>query len=363
MTDRSSLGIKSRRIAWVVTPFLSEPEQLPGPETEPESARMGGRVMQENKVFAGIDVSKDALDVAVCPGGESWRADNTGEGIEEITKHIKELRVSLVVAEATGGLEIQVVSALALSGIDVAVVNPRQVRDFAKATGKLAKTDSIDAGVLARFAEAVRPDVRPLKGKEERELSELVSRRTQVVQMMVAEKNRLGQTDSKTVRKELKAHIVWLERRLDGIDKNIDSAIKGSPIWRAKDDLLRSVPGVGKTMSSMLLAGMPELGVLNRRQVAALVGVAPLNRDSGLFHGRRLVWGGRADVRATLYMATLSAVRFNPIIRAFYQRLRGGGKKPKVALTACMRKLIVILNAMVRNGEKWRYEHNAPLDI
>jgi transposase len=312
---------------------------------------------EDEMVYAGIDVSKGSLDVAVRPVGESWQEDNSDKGIRAIVKRIKELGVSLVVAEATGGLEVQVVSALTVDGINVSVVNPRQVRDFAKATGRLAKTDSIDAEVLARFAETVRPEVRPLKDEKERELAELVARRGQVVQMLVAEKNRLGQTGSKAIRKELKAHIAWLERRLGGIDKGIDSAIKDSPVWRVKDDLLRSVPGVGKATSSMLLAGVPELGVLNRRQVAALVGVAPLNRDSGLFKGRRAVWGGRAGVRATLYMATLAAVRFNPVIKAFYQRLREEGKRPKVALTACMRKLIVILNAMVRDGEKWHCDH------
>lgn len=313
--------------------------------------------MKEEMVYAGIDVSKGSLDVAVRPGGKSWRSENSDEGIRELVKRIKGLGASLVVVEATGGLEVPVVSALAVEGGNVSVVNPRQVRDFAKATGRLAKTDTIDAEVLAHFAEAVRPEVRPLKDEEERELSELVARRGQVVQMLVAEKNRLGRTGNKAIRKELKAHIAWLQRRLGGIDKSIDSAIKGSSVWRVKDDLFRSVPGVGKATSSMLLAGVPELGGLNRRQVAALLGVAPLNRDSGLFNGRRSVWGGRAGVRATLYMATLSAVRFNPVIRAFYQRLREKGKKPKVALTACMRKLIVILNAMVRDGEKWRCDH------
>lgn len=312
---------------------------------------------EEKMVYAGIDVSKGTLDVAVRPIGECWKEENSDNGIRAIVKRIKDLGVSLVVAEATGGLESPVVSALAIDGINVSVVNPRQVRDFARATGRLAKTDRIDAEVLARFAETVRPEVRPLKDEKERELSELVARRGQVVQMIVAEKNRLGQTGSKTIRKELKAHIAWLDRRLQDIDKNIDSAIKDSSVWKVKDDLLRSVPGVGKAMSAMLLTGVPELGVLNRRQVAALVGVAPLNRDSGLFKGRRAVWGGRACVRATLYMATLAAVRFNPVIKAFYQRLIEEGKRPKVALTACMRKLIVILNAMVRDGEKWHYDH------
>lgn len=313
--------------------------------------------MKDSKVFVGVDVSKGSLDVAAYPGGDVWHVDNIKEGHGELVKRLKGIAPELVVFEATGGLEVPAASELVAEGFPVAVVNPRQVRDFAKATGRLAKTDSIDAQVLARFAEAVKPEVRALKSEEELELAALVARRGQVVQMLVAEKNRLGRTGRKTIRRELKEHIAWLERRLKGIDKNLESAIKDSPAWRVKDDLLRSVPGVGKATSSMLLAGVPELGRLDRRQVAALVGVAPLNRDSGLMKGRRSVWGGRAEVRATLYMATLSAVRFNPVIRTFYKRLKENGKKPKVALTACMRKLLVILNAMVRNGEAWHCDH------
>lgn len=313
--------------------------------------------MEKTKVFfTGIDVSGEALDLAVRPDGKSMRVDNSDEGIKELAKYLKQVSPTLVVFEATGGLEALAASALAAQGFPVAVVNPRQVRDFAKATGRLAKTDAIDAEVIAHFAEAVKPEVRPLKGEEEQELSELIARRTQVVQMLVAEKNRLGRTGRKRIRKELTEHIVWLERRLKNIDKDIESAIKESPAWRVRDDLLRSVPGVGKVLSMSLMAKMPELGRLDRREAAALVGVAPLNRDSGLFKGRRSVWGGRADVRTALYMAALSAVRCNPVISAFYKRLKEGGKKPKVALTACMRKLIVMLNAMIKNNEPWRYE-------
>ena len=313
--------------------------------------------MKKTKVFAGIDVSKGSLDMAVRPDGKSMTVDNSDEGIRELANHLRQVSPMLLVFEATGGLEALAASALAAEGFPVAVVNPRQVRDFAKATGRLAKTDAIDAEVIAHFAEAVKPEVRPLKSEEEQELSALIARRTQVVQMLVAEKNRLGRTGSKRIRKELKEHIAWLERRLKNIDKDIESAIKDSPVWRVKDDLLRSVPGVGKATSSMLLAGVPELGRLDRRQVAALVGVAPLNRDSGLMKGRRSVWGGRAAVRSALYMATLSAVRFNPVIRDFYKRLRESGKRPKVALTACMRKLLVILNAMARSSETWCCDH------
>ncbi len=313
--------------------------------------------MKKTKVFAGIDVSKGTLDMAVRPDGKSMTVDNNDEGIRELADYLKQVSPGLVVFEATGGLEALAASALAAKGFAVAVVNPRQVRDFAKATGRLAKTDAMDAEVIAHFAEAVKPEVRPLKDEDEQELSALVARRGQVVQMLVAEKNRLGRTGRKRIRKELKEHIVWLEKKLKNIDKNIESAIKESPLWRVKDDLLRSVPGVGKVLSMLLMAKMPELGRLDRRQVAALVGVAPLNRDSGLMKGRRSVWGGRADVRTALYMATLSAVRFNPVISAFYVQLKEKGKKPKIALTACMRKLIVMLNAMMKNNEPWRHEN------
>lgn len=311
--------------------------------------------MEKTKVYAGIDVSKGTLDMAVRPEGKSMRVDNSPEGIKELTKHLRQVSPTLIVFEATGGLEALAASTLAAEGLAVAVVNPRQVRDFAKATGRLAKTDAMDAEVIAHFAEAVKPEARPLKDKDEQELSALIARRTQVMQMLVAEKNRLGRTDRKRIRKELKEHIAWLERRLKNIDKDIETAIKESPLWKVREDLLRSVPGVGKVLSMLLMAKMPELGQLDRRQAAALVGVAPLNRDSGLMKGRRSVWGGRADVRTALYMATLSAVRCNPVISAFYVQLKEKGKKPKVALTACMRKLIVMLNAMMKNNEPWRY--------
>lgn len=313
--------------------------------------------MEDTKVFTGIDVSKGTLDIAVRPDGKSMTVGNSDDGIKELAKYLKQISPTLVVFESTGGLEALAVSTLAAKGFAVAVVNPRQVRDFAKATGRLAKTDAIDAEVIAHFAEAVKPEARPLKSEDEQELAELIARRTQVIQMLVAEKNRLGRTGRKRIRKEIKEHIVWLERRLKNIDKDIESAIKESPVWRVRDDLLRSVPGVGKVLSMSLMAKMPELGLLDRRQAAALVGVAPLNRDSGTFKGRRSVWGGRADVRTALYMATLSAVRHNPIINAFYMQLKERGKKPKVALTACMRKLIVMLNAMLKNNEPWRHEN------
>ncbi len=307
----------------------------------------------DKKVYVGIDVSKDRLDVAVRPSGKRWEAANDEEGVTELAKRVKGLGPALVVLEATGGLETLVVSALVERALPVAVVNPRQVRDFAKAVGRLAKTDALDAEVLAPFAEAVRPEVRPLKRKEVEELSALLRRRRQVVDMLTAEKNRLSREPSREIRKEIKKHIAWLQKRLDETDKTISKGIQNSPIWRAKDELLRSVPGVGPVLSAVLLAGVPELGGLDRRRIASLVGVAPLNNESGLYRGRRRVWGGRADVRSILYMATLAAVRCNPVIREFHERLRGSGKAPKLALTACMRKLLTILNAMVRDSNPW----------
>jgi transposase len=259
----------------------------------------------------------------------------------------------LVVLEATGGIELPLVGALAAAGLPVVVVNPRQVREFARATGRLAKTDAIDAQVLARFAEAVQPALRPLPDAATQQLSSLVTRRRQVIEMLTAEKNRL-RTTAPAVRDHVKEHILWLERSLSDLDRELEQAIHSSDIWRAQDDLLQSAPGVGQVLSTTLLAELPELGTLNRKEIAALVGVAPLNRDSGTLRGRRTVWGGRSQVRAVLYMAALVATRFNPVIRAFYQRLQAAGKPKKVALTACMRKLLTILNAMMRHQIPWR---------
>lgn len=319
--------------------------------------------MSEAQVFIGIDVSRDHLDVSVRPGGESWRIGNDEEGVKELAGRLKRVAPALVVLEATGGLETLAATELAGTGHPVAVVNPRQVRDFARASGRLAKTDNVDAVVLAHFAEALRPEVRPLKKEDARELSAMVARRRQILQMLLTEKNRLQQAGTKAIRKELKEHIKWLERRLKDTDRRLEAAIKASASWVAKDAILRSVPGVGKVLSTVLLSELPELGELDRRSIASLVGVAPLNRDSGLYKGRRTIWGGRARVRAVLYMAALSAVQSNPVIGAFYRRLRGDGKKPKVALTACMRKLLVTLNAMIKSGESWRFDPDIPLDI
>jgi transposase len=291
--------------------------------------------------------------VAVLPEGESWSATNDEEGITQVVKRLKSLRPRLVVLEATGGMETALVGAAATARLPVVVVNPRQVRDFAKSVGALAKTDAIDARVLARFAEAVRPEVRPLKDKEASQLSALIARRRQLVEMLTSEKNRLGSA-LEAIHPSIEEHIEWLEQRLTDINGKLRKAIKKSPVWRAKEQLLRTAPGVGAVLSATLVAGLPELGALNRKRIAALVGVAPFNRDSGKYRGKRCIWGGRGSVRAVLYMATLAATRFNPVIRAFYLRLCAAGKEKKVALTACMRKLLTILNAMVKTGTPWQ---------
>jgi transposase len=309
--------------------------------------------MSKRERAVGIDVSKGLLDVAVLPEGESWSATNDEEGITQVVKRLKSLRPRLVVLEATGGMETALVGAAATARLPVVVVNPRQVRDFAKSVGALAKTDAIDARVLARFAEAVRPEVRPLKDKEASQFSALIARRRQLVEMLTAEKNRLA-TAPQAIHPSIEEHIEWLEQRLEDINGKLKKAIKKSPVWRAKDQLLRTVPGVGSVFSATLVAGLPELGALNRKRIAALVGVAPFNRDSGKYRGRRCIWGGRGSIRAVLYMATLAATRFNPVIRAFYLRLCAAGKEKKVALTACMRKLLTILNAMVKTATPWQ---------
>lgn len=261
-----------------------------------------------------------------------------------------------MVLEATGGFEISVASELELAGLPVSLVNPRQVRSFARATGRLAKTDTIDAQVLAQFAEAVKPPVRPLPNEETRELRALVDRRRQLLEMLTSERNRLRNA-SRRVRPLIQEHIRWLKQQVEDLDKDIGELIRSSPIWRAQEDMLRSVPGVGPVLSSMLLTHLPELGSLNRGQVAALVGVAPLNRDSGAFRGKRSVWGGRTAVRSALYMAALAATQHNPVIKAFYHRLCAAGKPPKVALTACMRKLLLILNSMLKHRTRWGPPH------
>jgi transposase len=309
------------------------------------------------ELFVGIDVSKAVLDIAVAPVGDAFSVPNTVDGVQELVKRLKALSPRLVVLEATGGLERRAVAALAGASLPVVAVNPRQVRDFAKATGRLAKTDAIDAAVLALFAERIRPEVRPIRDEQAQELEALVTRRRQVVDMITAEKSRLAAAPpSKRVRTAIGRTIKWLQKQLEEIDNELDGAVRSSPAWREKDDLLQSVKGVGKVLSRTLLSLVPELGTLGKKQIAALVGVAPLNRDSGTKRGRRVIWGGRAQVRAVLYMAALTAARCNPTIRAFHTRLIAAGKLPKVALVACMRKLLIILNAMVRNGTRWKQE-------
>lgn len=305
------------------------------------------------ELFAGIDVSKHRLDVAVC-GRESraWSANATDAGIRSVVRELRAASPTLLVLEATGGLEINLVAALAAAGIPVAVINPRQSRDFARATGELAKTDSIDARILAQFAEKIRPEVRSLPSDETRELDALLTRRRQLIDIRTGESNRLQQA-SPVVRISIEEHIGWLNSRIVEVDTELKQRIRGSSVWREKDDLLQSAPGVGPSLSVTLLAGVPELGSLNREKVSKLIGVAPLNHDSGLFRGQRRIRGGRSDVRSVLYMATLSAVRYNPVIRAFYQRLLGRGKPKKVALVACMRKLLTILNRMLMDNTRW----------
>ena len=303
-------------------------------------------------VFVGIDISQARLDMAVRPGA-SFSLAHTESTIATLVEQLRALSPTLIVLEATGGMEIPLTSALATAGLPVVVVNPRQVRDFAKACGHLAKTDALDAQVLAQFAEVMRPQPRPLPDAETRALAAQLTRRRQLVEMLTAEKNRLLSAAT-PIRKRLRTHITWLERELQHTNTNLAEAIRQSPVWREKDELLQSVPGVGPVVTSTLLASLPELGILTNKQIAALVGVAPLNRDSGTLRGRRTVWGGRAQVRAVLYMSAIVAARFNPVIRAFYQRLCATGKAKKVALTACMRKLLTILNAMLKHRTPWR---------
>ena len=305
------------------------------------------------EAFIGIDVSSTHLDVATLPGTQTQRFDNDGQGIAQLVRHLAELQPTGIVLEATGSLETPLATQLALAGLPVAIVNPRQVRDYAKAMGRLAKTDTIDALVLAHFSQAVRPPARPLTDPQTLELRAIADRRRQLVEMLTAESNRL-RTAPEVVIPQLDEHILWLKARIDDIDKDLQDLIRSSPVWREREQLLRSVPGVGPTLSANLLARLPELGTLDRRQVAALVGVAPLNRDSGVFRGKRKIWGGRRDIRSTLYMAALVASRHNPVIRDFYQRLCTAGKPKKVALVACMRKLLVILNSLLKHGLLWQ---------
>ena len=314
--------------------------------------------MKQEEIYVGIDVAKDRVDVAIRPGGDTWSADYDDRGMSELISYLQTAEPTTVLLEATGGLEVPLVSALAAAALLVIVVNPRQVRDFAEATGRLAKTDALDAQVLAHFAEAVRPPVRPLRDEDTQELNSLTTRRNLLVTMLVAEKNRLRRA-SHAVRPSIQSHISWLEQELNDLDEGLRQTLHQSPVWREQDDLLRSVPGVGEQLSLSLLAYLPELGTLNRKRIAALGGVAPFNRDSGPRRGKRSVWGGRSRLRAVLYMGALVASRCNPVLRAFYQRLLAAGKPKKLALTACMRKLLTILNAMAKSGQHWTPRVNA----
>ncbi len=312
-----------------------------------------------SRPYVGIDVSKARLDVALLPSGESFVVANDEEGLDELLGRLEDLRPVLVVLEASGGFERPVAAALAAAGVAVAVLNPRQTRDFARAIGKLAKTDALDARALARFAEAVRPAPRTLPDAEAREFQAILARRRQLIQMMTAEKNRLGAATSKAVGRRIQAHIRWLEKELSRTDRDLDEAIESRPAFKGNEALLRSVPGVGPVLCRTLLAELPELGSLPPRELSALVGIAPLNRDSGTFRGRRSVWGGRGRVREALYMGALIASRYNPTIREFYQRLLVAGKPKKVValVASCMRKLLVILNAVIRDRTPWRCPH------
>lgn len=310
-----------------------------------------------NEKFVGIDVSKATLDAYIEPAGETLHVGHDEEGIGRLVERLKEVDPALIVMEATGGLEVRLASELACAGLPVAVINPRQARDFAKATGQLAKTDQVDAAMLAAFARAIRPQTRPLKDADTRALDEMVSRRRQLIAMRVQETLRLGAATSKPMQKSLKVHIAWLDKRIAEIDGDLNRRLRESDIWRAKDDLLRAIPGVGAITSLTMLAKCPELGTLNRREIAALTGVAPLANDSGKHRGKRFIWGGRAEVRTVLYMAAVSAMRCNAAIKAFAERLKQAGKPPKVVIVACMRKLLTIMNAMLKNNAPWSPKH------
>ena len=314
--------------------------------------------MEQHGIYAGIDVAKARWMWPSVLGGDTREVSNDLDGIAALVAQMRRLNPVALVMEASGGLELPLVAALAAASLPVVVVNPRQVRDFAKATGVVrqahqTKTDSLDAAVLAHFAEAVRPPLRPLRDAETQVLNSLVARRQQVMTMLVAERNRRSSA-AMAGRPSIEAHIAWLKQELDDLDQGLRQTLRQSPAWREKDDLLRSVPGIGNQISLTLLAYLPELGTLNRRQIAALVGVAPFNRDSGTLRGKRTVWVGRARVRTALYMGAMVACRFNPVIRDFYQRLLSAGK-PKSGSDACMRKLLIILNSMLKYGSSWNH--------
>lgn len=339
-------------------------EQLPGILIPPRaSLSIFGVLSYISKItmteqWVGIDVCKQRLDVHIRPRREAFSCSNNEAAIANLVEQLKSKRSTLVVMEATGGFEFLAAAKLTEAGLAVAIVNPRQVRDFARATGKLAKTDTIDAGILAHFAEAIRPEVRPLSNLQTQQLRELVTRRRQLVEMLTAERNRL-RTMSGPAHCDIESNIAWLQERLKGLAQQMQQFIEQSPVWREQDDLLQSMPGVGPIVSRTLLAELPELGQLSHKQISALVGVAPFNQDSGKVRGKRSTWGGRASVRSVMYMAAVVGIRCNPIVKQFYQRLRQAGKLPKVALTACVHKLLIILNAMVKSRTPWQPNQSA----
>ena len=310
--------------------------------------------MDQPTCFVGIDVSKDRLDVHLRPSGEAFHVPRDAEGLERLVERLAAVAPVLVVLEATGGFEITVAAALAAAGLPLAVVNPRQIREFARSTGRLAKTDRLDAEAIALFAERVRPESRPIADAEAQALGELVARRRQLVEMIGMESNRQHQARDARLKTRIQTHLAWLQQALADIDEEIDGQVRRSPAWRETEELLTSVPGIGKVTAHTLLADLPELGQLGRRKLAALVGVAPINHDSGLLRGHRAIAGGRSAVRSALYMATLATIRWNPLIRAHYTQLRHRGRPAKVAIVACMRRLLTILNAMLRERTPWQ---------
>lgn len=310
--------------------------------------------MDHSPCFVGIDVSKDRLDVHVRPAGDAFGLPRNAVGLEQLVERLAAQSPALIVLEATGGFEVTVAAALAAAGLPLAVVNPRQIREFARSTGRLAKTDRLDAEAIALFAERIRPEPRPIADAEAQALGELVARRRQIVEMIGMESNRQHQARDPRLKARIQTHLAWLQQALADIDQEIDGHVRRSPVWRETEELLTSVPGIGKVTARTLLADLPELGQLGRRKLAALVGVAPINRDSGLWRGHRAIAGGRFAVRNVLYMATLTAIRWNPVIRAHYAQLRDRGRPAKVAIVACMRRLLTILNAMLRERTPWQ---------
>ena len=308
--------------------------------------------MSNSACFIGIDVSKDQLEVAVRPTNEQMAFRNDDDGIDKLIERLQPLQPELILMEATGSYHQLVLARLLASGLAAMAINPRQARDFARAIGRLAKTDSIDANVLAEFADKIRPEIRAVADEATQQLDAICTRRRQLVGMIAAEKNRYHSGPA-TIRAQIKKHILWLEKQIQELEDDLDKLIRSTPAWREKDDLLRSCKGIGPTTSHTMLACLPELGLLSRHQIAALVGVAPFNSDTGKHRGQRHIQGGRLDVRCVLYMATLAAIRSNSVIRSFHRKLVCAGKPKKVAITACMRKLLTILNAMVRTNTRW----------